>query len=69
MVTFGTSHLNSAVMAWHANPLLTLGTMKEAVMPMLRHLVAKTAKGTRDRKPNAFEGPIEAHLTIDLTGK
>ncbi|ARN89186.1 hypothetical protein [Levilactobacillus brevis] len=69
MVTFGTSHLNAAVMAWHTNPLLTLGTMKEAVMPMLRHLVAEVVKWTRDRKPNAFEGPIKAHLTIDLTGK
>lgn len=69
MVTFGTSHLNAAVMAWHTNPLLTLSTMKEAVMPMLRHLVAEAAKWTRNRKPNAFKGPIEAHLTIDLTGK
>ncbi|GEA99509.1 hypothetical protein ACN50C_08840 [Levilactobacillus brevis] len=69
MVTFGTSHLNATVMAWHTNPLLTLSTMKEAVMPMLRHLVAEAAEWPCDRKPDPFEGSIKTYLTVDLAGK
>ncbi|MCM6796359.1 hypothetical protein NE303_10295 [Levilactobacillus brevis] len=56
-------------MAWHTNPLLTLSTMKEAVMPMLRHLVAEAAEWPCDRKPDPFEGSIKTYLTVDLAGK
>jgi len=69
MTTLRTSHANTAVMTWNPDALLTIFTMKETVVPMLRQLIAESGERSYEWEPEMLKATIDSNLRVDFLRK
>lgn len=67
--TLGAGDSYVAVVARYPNPLVTLRTVEEAVVPMLADLVGEAAERTDQDEPESLKTAVQRDLPVDIMGE